>query len=196
MDSYKLAVKIFVEDASSLHGHEFVPIFHSWIQQKKLSDHLVIDVADYEHVHDGPGTLLITFEANIATDHEDGRLGLLYIRKQPIKDAETFRHRLHAVIRPVLQAAQWLEVDATLAGKIKFRTDEFLLRIYDRLLAPNTADTFAAVKEDLAAVTTDLFGAPPLSMEFNSSSPESLFEVKVKTPGAATLGDLLAKIRQ
>ncbi len=193
MDSYKLAVKLFVQDASGITGHEFVPIFHSWIQQKRLSDHLVIDVADYEHVHHGPGTMIVTFEANFSTDHEDGQLGLLYIRKQPIPNAETFTQRLRAVMRPVLQAAQWLEEDPTLGGKIKFRTDELLVRIYDRLLAPNTAETFAAVKDDLASFVTDVYGGAPVEMNFNPS-PESLFEVRIKTPGSQSLATILSKV--
>jgi hypothetical protein len=193
MDSYKLAVKLFVQDASNLNGHEFVPIFQSWIQQKKLSDHLVIDVADYEHVHHGPGTLIITFEANIATDHEDGELGLLYIRKQPIPAADTFSARLLAVMRPLLHAARWLEEDPTLSGKIRFRTDELLVRIYDRLLAPHNAETFAEVKPDLAHFVTELYGAGPVEMTRNTS-PESLFEVRIKAPGSPTLAALLDHI--
>ncbi len=193
MDSYKLALKLFVEDASALKGDLFVPIFHSWIQQKKIADHLVIDVADYQHVPDGPGTLVITLEANFATDRENGELGLLYVRKQPITGAETFAERLRAVARPLFEAALRLESEPALAGKIKFRTNTLLFRIYDRLLAPNTSETFAEVKDDLEAFVTELYGAAPLSMDYKPSS-EALFQVRITTRGASPLGKLVEEL--
>ena len=190
MESYKLAFKFFVKDASALTGHEFVPLFHKWIQQHKVADHLPIDVADYEHVHNGPGTLLITHEANFAMDRADGKLGLLYVRKQPIA-AATFGERLRAIARPVLEAAQRLEED--LAGKIKFRTDEFAFRIYDRLLGPNNPQTLAAIKPDLESFIAELYGSAPLVLEFHPSE-QSLFEVIVKAPTAPTIGSLLKRL--
>ena len=192
-ESYKLAFKLFVQDASALGSHDIVPIFHSWIQQKKVADHLVIDVADYDHVPNGPGTLLIALEANFAADREDGRAGLLYIRKQPIVGATTFAERLRAAIRPLLEAAERLEQEPALAGKVKFRTDELLFRIYDRLLAPNTPETLADVKGDLEALVVDLYGAKPEALEYHSSA-HRLFEVRIKTPGKATLASILQRL--
>lgn len=191
MESFKLAFKFFVEDASLLTGHEFVPLFHKWIQQHKVADHLCIDVADYEHVHNGPGTLLITHEANFSMDRADGKFGLLYVRKQAIAGANTFPQRLRAVVRPVLQAAQRLEED--LPGKIKFRTDEFAFRIYDRLLGPNSIETFAAVKPDLESFVTGLYGSAPSALEFYPS-PESLFEVIIKAPASPAIAKLLERL--
>jgi hypothetical protein len=193
MESHKLSFKLFAEDGSTLLGHEFVPVFHSWIQQSRITDHLVIDVADYQHVHDGPGTLLISLEANLATDREADRLGLLYVRKQPIPNTESFAERLRTVLRWVVQAASWLEEDPALAGKIKFRTNELQFRIYDRLLAPNTNQTFAAVKDDLEAMIADAWGAPPLTMNFVPGELP-LFEVQIKAPSSPKLAELLERL--
>jgi len=113
MDSHKIVIKLFVEDASRLEAHEFVPIFHSWIQQRAVPDHLLIDVADYAHVHNGPGTCLITHEANFYTDRGEGRLGLMYARKQPF--AGTFTDRVRQAFAATLEAAKRLE------QSVKFR---------------------------------------------------------------------------
>ena len=103
MDSHKIVIKLFVEDASRLEAHEFVPIFHSWIQQRAVADHLLIDVADYAHVHNGPGTCLITHEANFYTDRGEGRLGLMYGRKQPAPG--TFIDRVRQALIATLEGA-------------------------------------------------------------------------------------------
>ena len=65
MESSKFSVKFFVQDPSTI-GEitDLVPLFHSWIQTHALADHLLIDVADYAHVHNGPGIVLVSEEAN------------------------------------------------------------------------------------------------------------------------------------
>jgi len=193
MESHKLSFKLFAEDGASLKGHEFVHVFHSWIQQNRITDHLVIDVADYEHVPDGPGTLLVTLEANFSTDLEAGRLGLLYVRKRPIPNSDSFAQRLRIVLRSVVQAAKWLQEDPSLAGKLKFRTDELQFRIYDRLLAPHAPETFAAVKGDLEKLVAGAWGAAPALMNFVPAE-QSLFEVQIKAPSSPTLGQLLERL--
>ncbi|HZL38446.1 MAG TPA: hypothetical protein VFC78_24240 [Tepidisphaeraceae bacterium] len=193
MDSHKLALKLYVTDPSALNAGDFVPLFHSWIQQHKVPDHLLIDVADYQHVPDGPGTMLISYEANFAMDVSDGRLGLLYVRKQPFAGAHTFAQRLRATFKAELEAVARLEEDPKLAGRMKFATGEILLQINDRLLGPNNPQTFAEVKEDLESVFTELYGVAPLAMDYRPS-PESLFQVRVKLPASPPAAKLLERL--
>ncbi len=81
---------------------------------------MLIDVADYKHVQDGPGILIIGHEGDYALDQENGRSGLLYTRKRewPTPD---FKERLQLVISLAVQAAQILAADETL--NLNFRTD-------------------------------------------------------------------------
>jgi len=46
MELQRLSVKLLAEE-TNINATEFVPVFHSWIRNKKLKDHLMIDVADY-----------------------------------------------------------------------------------------------------------------------------------------------------
>lgn len=192
IDSHKLAIKLYVTDESALKANEFVPLFHSWIQQHKLPDHLMIDVADYQHVPDGPGTLLISSEANLAMDRMDGRLGLLYVRKLPFAGANSLTQRLRALFRIELEAALRLEEEPALGGRIRFSTGEISFRIQDRLLGPNTAETFAAVKGDLESLVTETYGSAPLSLEFKPSA-DRLFEVRIQAPRSPAIADLLQR---
>ncbi len=143
MDAYKIAIKLFVENDSFLTANEFVPIFHSWIQQAAFPDHVLVDVADYGHVKDGPGTLLVAHEGNFYADRIDGRLGLTYSRKQPIEGS--LQDRLRQAITTALEAAEKLQTDPRVEGRLSFKTDEFVITLNDRLLAPNTAETFGQV---------------------------------------------------
>src|SRR5687768_4040738 len=156
MDSHKLSVKFFADGATGLPGDAFVKVFQAWIRDQSLPGHLLIDVADYAHVPGGPGTVLVAHEANIHLDHDENRPGVLYLRKQPVAGATSLRERLATVFRATLQAGLKLETDPAL-GAIRVRTDEAVFRIHDRLLAPNTEATFAAVNPELQAFLADLY---------------------------------------
>src|SRR5437762_11773460 len=117
MDSHKIAVKFFADlapEASGQNEVHFVPIFHSWIQTQAVPDHLLVDVADYAHVHHGPGAVLIAHEANFSTDNTDGRLGLMYVRKQPA--AGSFAERVRQALVAALEGCKRLEDDPNVAG--------------------------------------------------------------------------------
>lgn len=192
MDSHKLSIKILADGVNALPAAAFVPVFHSWIRDQAFSDHLLIDVADYEHVPNGPGTVLVAHEANIHLDHEDGA-GLLYIRKQPINGASTFRERLTTVLIAALQAAQKLEVDPTVAG-VKFRTNDWIFRINDRLAGPNDEATYKAIAPDLQAVLSQLYKGD-VALE-HRHDPIRLFEVRIKSTAKPSISELLSRLEQ
>ena len=191
MDSYKLAFKFFVENPGALKTEDFIPIFHRWIQSRALEGHQLIDVADYGHVHQGPGTVLVSHEANIHADVEGGRLGLFYIRKYTIDGS--FHDRLKVVFTNALKAASLLEKEPTLAGKIKFRTDEALFQINDRLNAPNAPETFAQVKGDLQSFLQKVYGAASVELTYHPD-PQRLFEVGIRASQSVPIGTLLDRI--
>ena len=173
MSTHKIAVKFFVDDAAPVSGDVFVTVFHRWIQQQAVTDHLLVDVADYAHVPDGPGTLLVAHEANIAMDRDEGRLGLLYQRKQPL--AGDFATRLRTVVAIARDACRRLESDPSLKG-MKFRTDQLLIRLNDRLAAPNTNETLQQHRRDIEAVAAETLGVRAVTLQ-RPDDPRVLFQV-------------------
>jgi hypothetical protein len=189
MEAYKITVKFFVEDAAALKGR-IGPIFHSWIQQQSAPGHALIDVAVYGHVADGPGTVLVAQEANFYLDDTDGRPGLLYVRKLPL--AGTFADRLRSSLRAALQACQRIEQDPRLEGRVRFTTRELQVGINDRLLAPNTDETFeqyaTAIREGLG----QLYGSG-VRLE-REPSPHKLFQLHATPEAPAPLAGLLDRL--
>ena len=183
--THKIAIKLFTA-ADTFEKSEFVPIFHHWIQNQDLPGHGLIDVADYAHVFDGPGTALIASEANIYMDRGEGRLGLLYVRKQPIAG-------LLPTIAAALQAAAKLQADPSLAGRLKFRTDEISIRFNDRLATPNTPETFDAVRSDIESAARLLDGGGSIQIEHHNPSPLTVLDVRVKFSQSPALAELLKR---
>src|SRR5262245_48510278 len=152
MELSRFGLKLFVKDPAAMQERTFVPIFHSWIQKQAVEKHQLIDVHDYSHIHHGPGILLVGHEGNFSTEMGEGIPGLVYFRKQP---AGNFEETLRASLKAILQAAALIEAEPGLEGRVRLRRDEFLFISNDRLLAPNNAASFEAIKPALAKV----FGA-------------------------------------
>jgi hypothetical protein len=189
MDAQKLQLKIFVtpESARAVALEAFIPVFHRWIKEHLLHE-LVIDVANYAHVPDGPGVVLIGHGTDYFMDQGEGRLGLLHNRKRAGKPPA---ERLGDLARRTLHAAALLEREPSLGGKLRFATDELLFRINDRLAGPNSDETFAAVRGELEALAGRIFGGP---FELaRVGGPKDLLAVRLRSSTGASLATLLER---
>jgi hypothetical protein len=189
----KLTIKLFTE-TDPFAPTEFIPVFHRWIQNQSLPNHLLIDVADYAHVPAGPGTLIVASEANIHMDRSENRLGLLYVRKQPIPGATTFAEELRGTLAETFKAAIKLQAEPEFTSKLKFNTSELSIRLNDRLQAPNDDHTLEKFKKDFDTLATTLFGPSPFIIEHYKPSPLTLFEIRIKAGDAPPLKRLLERI--
>ena len=186
MEAYKLQLKLFADSSSTPELDAFVAIFHGFIRDKQLGDETLIDVADYAHVHEGPGIALIGHEADYFMDLGAGRLGLLYNRKRP--PAGPLEASVAQSMARVLRAALLLEAQTDAKARIRFKTDEALLRLNDRLHFPNTKQTFAQLRPALETSLQKIYGDRLELMQ--EGSEKELFSVRIKAPGAATLSAL------
>jgi hypothetical protein len=169
---------------------EVIPVFHNWIQDQ-IFEELLIDVADYRHVHHGPGLMLIGHEADYSLDQTDGILGLLYNRKAPVSG--TNLDRLVQATRAGLMAALKLEADTRLNAKFRFNGQDIQAVIKDRLLAPNNESTRQNVEPDIQTLATKLFGHSGYSLSF-STDPRRLLSATVHASRQLSAGELLKSL--
>jgi hypothetical protein len=146
----RIGVKLCLDGDQAPSPSDLIPIFHRWIREAAVEG-LLIDVADYSHVHHGPGVMLIAHEGDYALDMADGRPGLLYQRKQPLAGA-SLAERVAEVARLALAACDRLEEAPELGGRVRFRRDEALVIANDRLRAPATEASFEALKPAVEAL--------------------------------------------
>jgi hypothetical protein len=185
MNPYRIAIKFFLQQP--IDAETLIPVLHRWIQEQSLSGHLLIDVARYEHVSDGPHIVLVGHEANISLDDMDGKWGLMYQRKRPMDGA--FEQRFGAVLAATLEACSKLETEPELAGSVKFKTDEFDLKILDKLEAPNEPGTLKQLEPAIQSVVEKVFAAKgKLEQRVDAVRP---FEVRIKFEKTAAMMDLI-----
>jgi septum formation topological specificity factor MinE len=154
LDLNKVVVKFFAERPEAVTFEEFIPVFHRWIQ-KHAVEGMLIDVADYGHLPQGPGVGLIAHEADYFIDTMEGPLGLLYNRKTAAEGR--LSDRIAAAFKAALGACMKLETEPEFQGRLKFRAGEALVVANDRLNAPNTEEGFQALRSDLAAALSKVY---------------------------------------
>ena len=186
MNVQHINFKLFIKNPEAVNLADYSAVFNSWIQKHTLEE-LLIDVADYLHVHDGPGILLIGHQADYSLDNRAGRLGLLYNRKSQLEG--TTQEKLAQAARAVLTAAQIFEKE----NGLDFNGSEVQIIINDRLLVPNTAETLASLEPDLKAFFDKLYdGAEYVLM--HQTDPRERFTVNVKAESSFDVAALLENL--
>jgi hypothetical protein len=189
MDLQHVNIKLFV-DGSEASLEPLVPIFHRWIQEKALEE-LLLDVADYRHVHAGPGVMLIGHQANYSIDNTDDKLGLLYNRKTVFEGTNQDRFRQAA--RAALTAYQRLVAEPKLEGKIQFNSKEIQLLINDRFLGPNTAETRAEFEPEVKSFCSELLGSGDYTLCFEKD-PRKRLSVTIRSSQPISSEQLLSNL--
>ncbi len=117
MELQHINVKLLLGPATEADLEPLIPIFHNWIQDR-LCPELLLDIADYRHVHAGPGVVLIGHEANYSVDNTDDRLGVRYNRKGVLNGNN--QSRLAQAAEAALVACQRLADDPRVGGRLRF----------------------------------------------------------------------------
>ena len=131
--------------------------------------------------------MLIGHEADYSLDNRAGRLGLLYNRKEQLEG--TTQEKLAQAVRAALTAASLLEKE----NGLKFNGQEVQVIINDRLIAPNTTETFAALEPDLRAFFNKLYNGVEYTLT-NNLDPRERFTVNIKAEANFDVETLLKNL--
>jgi hypothetical protein len=186
MNLQHINIKFYLENPETVNLADYGAVFNSWIQQRRLEE-LLVDVADYLHVHHGPGIMLIGHEADYSLDNRAGRLGLLYNRKEQLEGST--QEKIAQAVRAALTAAQILEKE----NGLKFNGSELQVIVNDRLLVPNTEETFEALELDLQAFFSRLYNGAEYTLAHLNDVRER-FTVNVKTGSRFDVGALFRNL--
>jgi len=165
LELQKFGIKLFIEVKKNYTSKKFIPEFHKWIQNESIKDHLLIDVADYSHIIDGPGVMLIAHEANISLDQENKKPGLLYMRKTKVNG--DFKERFIKVLSMTIDNAKLLK-NNTINQKINYLNNTFHFIANDRLYAENIKEKQNLYKKEIAKALIEQY--PSINVDFSDFS--------------------------
>ncbi|MEZ4219863.1 MAG: hypothetical protein R3B13_02970 [Polyangiaceae bacterium] len=183
MEYRKFSLKLYAADSEQLQPAKAVPVFHDFISQGTLGE-LMIDVVDYQHVHQGPGVVLIGHATDYAFDLGEGRPGLCCSRKREHVARE---ERPRDLLRRTLHAAAALEARPELG--VRFRTDELLFTVLDGLAQDDDSNVLAQTAHAWSGLLAQVLGTEPsVSREGEPGQPTRL---RMRLAQAASVGEAL-----
>jgi len=148
----------------------YVGVFHDWIRQSALEG-LLIDVASYAHVPNGPGVVLIGHEFDYGVRIALGRVELTCRHK---RDPKGEGDVLRRCLRQLLRAAQLLERATKLSEAPCFRASDLVFRSNDRLCCPNTPEVRSRVARSVGGVFCRALGIGNLDVASVGAEREAL----------------------
>ena len=179
MDLQKFGIKLFLNVDNDFNSRDFIPVFHNWIQDKIVEDHLLIDVADYSHVPDGPGVMLVAHEGCFSLDQENYQPGLMYMRKTTIDGS--FKERFIRVLSDTVQAAKRLRAN-NINKEVNFINNSFRFITNDRRIAENTLENQNLYQHEIQNVLQEAYSVGNIEYEDASNEHERLaFTVNFNT---------------
>lgn len=190
MELQHVNIRLFLQPLQEFDLEMLVPVFHAWIQDKVFDERL-LDIADYRHVHNGPGIILIGLEGDYAVDNTGGRLSVRYNRKAALEGSNAAR--LKQATRSALNACERLEKEPALGGKLRFDGQNVEVFVNDRLLASNTEASRSSAEPELKSFFAQLFRGAEYSLTFDQDS-RRLLSASARAGKAFPVADLLANL--
>ena len=189
MELQHVNLKIFADDHTAVDATACIGLFHDWIRQNAL-DELLIDVADYRHVQQGPSVILIGLQADYCIDNTGGRYGLRYNRKAACEG--TNQDRFRQALTSAARACRMIETQLDGNPAPRFSGQSLELLINDRALAPNTPETHSACRPEFETFLDSLYGAGQYELEAHDE-PRSRFGFTVRGGGPLDLDTLISE---
>jgi adenylyltransferase/sulfurtransferase len=154
-------------------------VFHRFIQ-RSLVEGFILDVADYRHVPDGPGVMLVGQDLDYNLTPSSFSVTL---RRRGTSIEEQYRE----AVRVLLGAADQINEDGSLPTTFDFSS--WTVTVADRKLGTRD-EILAATLEALSPVAGDVFGKADVAPVENTD-PRTLPQIAVAVPGAeGVLGKL------
>jgi len=186
-DLQRIDVKLLAEAPANLPLDPFLAIFGRWRREEDESDW--IDLADYAHMVQGAGIMLIGKQGSFSVNEDAPGIGLLYSGRKDFQGpsqkrvAEAFRRCLR-LTKPLLSEPEYPKELRPLPGAWE-------IFINDRLNFPNNDETDKLLRGPIKAAMDALFGAGAYSME-RDNDPQRRYAFSVR----ANNGDLDALLEK
>lgn len=186
MDANKYYVRFPITKMDDISVSDVVNLFHDWIREED-EDKVLLDVADYSHVPNGPGIILVGFYENIYFEINGKHPAFAVVYKRPIDGDNTSKVK-HVFSKAVIFANKFQQA---FEGKVTLDTENIKLGLNDRYYKREDVETH--LKESISKLDDSLnLGWEALSQD--GRDPKKLPEVDVIAKTERNLGELVAAI--
>ena len=140
---HRLSVNSISKSSPSTPKPSF-PSFTVGFGKMLFPNELLLDVADYKHILDGPAILLVGHEGRLRDRLQRRKTWAALPPQTDLGD--NLSHALGTTLSQALHGVKLTENDVELQGKLKLRTDGATIVLLDRLNYPNMASNGDGVR--------------------------------------------------
>ena len=192
MTPKRISVKIFANDpGAEVNLHPFIAVFHEFIREKSVEG-LLIDVADYSHVPEGPGIVLLGHDVDCSIDQTAGRTGLMILKKR-IEEG-SLADLLDDSVRKCLLAVKAIAENGS--TDLTFSTATLRVQLVDRLAAPNSDESYASIEAEFDGLAQRLIGEGASTERVDADQPRRALTVDLGSSNTEDLDHLLARLER
>ena len=189
----RLNLKLFADHAP---GHDMddlsdriLAVFGRWRLEEGEE---IIDLADYAHVPEGPGVLLISHRWQFGMDWAGGAPGLFYSSRKGLSGS--LAERLSQALRGLLARSERLLGEPEMRDAVRPRPGELEVVVNDRLGFPNDDAGDRALRPAVDAVAAALYG-PGAAVERERDPGRRLgYRVRAAAPIDPGLAELARRL--
>lgn len=172
----RLRIRLPLNTPANFDITDIVPVFHHWIQAKTVPG-LLIDVADYKHVPNGPGIFLIGDEGDYSLEQVDGRFNLVYDRKR--QTGGDLSESIRILFETAQVAGEALKAESDLGVSVADEAAE--LTLLDRLQYPNSLEVFDEIRHSIAEGIATVYGNSNVKLSYSASDARRPLTIHIET---------------
>jgi hypothetical protein len=189
-DLDRLNVKFHLDAPAGFDSDPLLAVFSRWRLEQGEE---LIDLADYMHVPEGPGVLLVGHRYHFGIDFGGGQPGVFYSSRKGLSGPPA--QRLRGVLRACLEKAKRLFSEPEVPKGLKLRPERLEVVLNDRVVAPNDDATDSVWRPAVAEVLDALYGKGAYELERAGGAGERLSYRACARPGTElNVETLLARL--
>jgi hypothetical protein len=179
-----------IDASSDLDLDVLLTIFGRWRLEEGEE---VIDLADYAHIDQGPGCLLISHRWQFGIDQAAGKRGLFYSTRKDLSGS--LADRFAQAIQGLVTKSARLLAEKEFPSTAKILCGELEIIANDRMLLPNTDASDAEVRPELDKTLGRLYGSGSFQVERETDSSRRLgYGIQAKAASGLSLDDLSKRL--
>jgi hypothetical protein len=180
--TYKYTISFPVKSLGEVSVTEVINLFHKWVKEQQPSQ-LLLDVADYSHVPDGPGILLVGFHEIIAF-RINAPQPCFVVTQKSVLEGEASTILLKTLTNGCFYANEFVKA---LGDKLELDLENFQVGLNDRLLENPKA--LEKLQETIGTLNNSIDLGWESSLD-SQANPKNLPYLKVKATKVRSLEEL------
>ncbi|MGK5093049.1 hypothetical protein WDW89_13660 [Deltaproteobacteria bacterium TL4] len=179
-DLQRINIKVLTPTPEGFKAEPFLKILNHWNETEEEW----LDIADYLHLQDGPGVVLLGPKRFVSFDRTEGADGILYCQRNGLEGS--LKARFVEVLNNGILFAKKMRGEEACPSDVSTETTQLIITINDRKQAPHSEQTARQLGSVIQEALKEVLDGTDVQMS-PLADPKELFGYQVKLSPALSL---------